>query len=474
LSISNEFITLIAKKTRLVIVNEIKKAGYYSISVDSTPDISHIDQLTIIIRYVTCNGPVERFLTFINIENHTGKYLAPILLEFMVDNEIDINLCRGQSYDNASNMSGPYSGMQAIIKANNPFADFISCTAHSLNLVGQSAVDCCVETVSFFGFVQELYNFFSVSTSRWSILKKSLDSKCPVPKSIAKTRWSANAEAIKALSIGYKDIYTALVCIKNDEFQKQTTRQQSRNLIGIMSKLETGIICELWNDILGPFNICSKSLQSINIDLCTAINLMKSLKSVLDQIREKYDNYEFKGMEITVNKPYKSSENRKRKKRCDNETAYMFTDKELFKVQTFYVIIDKLNSALQYRIDAYKEVENNFRLLSNFSIEMKSEQIEEGMKNLCKKYPIDFPHSFKDEFKQFITFTSLSLPIYNTSNNSIEKFINLYKMILNLNVSECFPNVEKTLRLYLTLMCTNCSGERSLSRLKLIKKCIKI
>jgi hypothetical protein len=91
--------------------------GYYSITVDSTPDISHTDQLTIIIRYVTCNGPVERFLTFINIENHTGEYLASILLEFMVDNEIDINLCRGKSYDNASNMSGPCSGMQAIIKA---------------------------------------------------------------------------------------------------------------------------------------------------------------------------------------------------------------------------------------------------------------------------------------------------------------------------------------------------------------------
>lgn len=63
-TISNEFITLIAKKTRLVIVNEIKKAGYYSISIDSTPGISHIDQLTIIIRYVTCNGPVERFFNF--------------------------------------------------------------------------------------------------------------------------------------------------------------------------------------------------------------------------------------------------------------------------------------------------------------------------------------------------------------------------------------------------------------------------
>jgi len=39
-------------------------------------------------------------------------------------------------------------------------------------------------------------------------------------------------------------------------------------------------------------------------------------------------------------------------------------------------------------------------------------------------------------------------------------------MIVELNVTESFPNVERLLRLYLTLMCTNCTGERSVSRLK--------
>jgi len=63
-TISNEFITLIAKKTRLVIVTEIKKAGYYSISVDSTPDISHIDQLTIIIQYVDMLHVMDQLSVF--------------------------------------------------------------------------------------------------------------------------------------------------------------------------------------------------------------------------------------------------------------------------------------------------------------------------------------------------------------------------------------------------------------------------
>ena len=73
---------------------------------------------------------------------------------------INFNDCRGQSYDNASNMSGKYGGMQALLRRENPLAFYIPCTAHSLNLVGVSAVDCCVDAVSFFGFVQALYTFF--------------------------------------------------------------------------------------------------------------------------------------------------------------------------------------------------------------------------------------------------------------------------------------------------------------------------
>jgi len=38
------------------------------------------------------------------------------------------------------------------------------------NLVGQSAVDGCVEAVSFFDLLQRLYAFFVSSTRRWGVL----------------------------------------------------------------------------------------------------------------------------------------------------------------------------------------------------------------------------------------------------------------------------------------------------------------
>ena len=89
------------------IIAEIKKAKYYSISILSTPDVAHIDQLSIVIRYVRVDGqPVERFLAFIYIEKLEGKYLFETLKSFLDECGIKLEDCRGQLCDNASNMSG--------------------------------------------------------------------------------------------------------------------------------------------------------------------------------------------------------------------------------------------------------------------------------------------------------------------------------------------------------------------------------
>lgn len=56
------------------IIQEVKASRYFSISVDSTPDISHIDQLSFSVRYINNKGEqlVERFLCFLDQIGH-GK-----------------------------------------------------------------------------------------------------------------------------------------------------------------------------------------------------------------------------------------------------------------------------------------------------------------------------------------------------------------------------------------------------------------
>ena len=108
---------------------EVKSTKYFSDSVDSTPDVSHVDQLTCILRYVLPSGPVVRFVTFLEMQGHSGQELAGNLLSFFAANDIDITNCRGQSYDNASNMSGKYNGMQVIIRQQSKLADYVPCAA---------------------------------------------------------------------------------------------------------------------------------------------------------------------------------------------------------------------------------------------------------------------------------------------------------------------------------------------------------
>ena len=71
-----------------------------------------------------------------------------------IDLGIKIEYRLGQSYDNASNMSGIYSSLQARVKQLCRLAEYIACAGHSLNLVVVKVAESCTTAVDFFGFVQ--------------------------------------------------------------------------------------------------------------------------------------------------------------------------------------------------------------------------------------------------------------------------------------------------------------------------------
>ena len=105
-TICNEFVQLMAKEVPTKIAKEVKKAKYYSVTVDSTPDVTHVDQLTFITRYVQDDGTVvERFLKFIDSNGqHDAESITNHILRTLMEYDINLDNCRGQSYDNASNL----------------------------------------------------------------------------------------------------------------------------------------------------------------------------------------------------------------------------------------------------------------------------------------------------------------------------------------------------------------------------------
>ena len=138
-------------------MSEVQQCKHYSISVDSTPDLTKTDQLVQTICYVApLVGPVERFLSFIPISHHTGEEIADVALTFLTHKKINIIYCRSQLYDNASNMSGKYKRLQVHINSVCKYADYVTCTTHSLNLVGVCDYESCKDAPSSFPLLQSI------------------------------------------------------------------------------------------------------------------------------------------------------------------------------------------------------------------------------------------------------------------------------------------------------------------------------
>ncbi|KYN29410.1 Zinc finger MYM-type protein 1 [Trachymyrmex cornetzi] len=227
-TICEEFIKILAAKVFTTILSEIKEAKYFGLIVDSTPDLSHIDQLTIVMRYCLKGSIIERFLCFIPIYSHTGESLSTEVLNLLENNSIDICDCRAQTYDNASNMSGKYNGCQALIKEKNELAYYVPCVAHSLNLIGECSVDSCFYAINFFSFLQKLYAFFSASTHRWDVLMQYTTTSV---KNLSATRWSCRYDAVSTLKNNFDCVYNALNKLSSNEDENAVTRNEAKSYL---------------------------------------------------------------------------------------------------------------------------------------------------------------------------------------------------------------------------------------------------
>lgn len=77
-----EIIAIIDQHVLFKIISNIKKSKYYSISVDSTSDVAHVDQLCISFRYIEYDEPIDRFLKFLPNQGHKGVEMYDAVQKF--------------------------------------------------------------------------------------------------------------------------------------------------------------------------------------------------------------------------------------------------------------------------------------------------------------------------------------------------------------------------------------------------------
>ena len=105
----------LANEIKCKIIKNIKEAKYFSIILDCTPNASHQEQMSLILRCVDISTSpikiVEHFVEFVKVDDTTGKSLFEIINVINIL-ELDINDIHGQGYDNGSNMKGKHQGVQ--------------------------------------------------------------------------------------------------------------------------------------------------------------------------------------------------------------------------------------------------------------------------------------------------------------------------------------------------------------------------
>ena len=187
----------------------------------------------------------EHFWGFVPLTATTGAFITETFIEQLEQMGLAITNLRGQSYDNQSNMKGKEKGVQNRVLQINPCAFFVPCNSHSLNLVVNDAAMYCLEAISLFGLVQQVYNYFSASTHQWQVISSHIEFGITV-KPLSETRWESRIDALRPLRLQLGNVYDALIEIYEDTSLTGASGNTSRN----DAKALADAILSLWYPLL--------------------------------------------------------------------------------------------------------------------------------------------------------------------------------------------------------------------------------
>jgi hypothetical protein len=490
-NMQNEFIQLLSNAVVDKVTDIVNSAKYYAVILDCTPDVSHLEQLTVILRCVRIVGTsvdvTEHFVGFVVAEKSTELGLSEMLLRKLKALKLCVFNCRGQGYDNGANMRGQNKGVQARILSQERRVLFMPCGCHSLNLVVSDMAKSSAVAISLFGTIQRIYVLFASSTQRWSVFTNRL--KIYTLKPLCETRWESRVSSIKAIRYQIGEVYDALIDLSLDNKDAKCVTEAA-TLAKEIKNFKFLVTLVIWYNILTQINLSSKLLQKQNMNLHEAVSTLQKTNEFLRSYKESglpgsiatakvlADELEMTPEEMTF--PREADVRRRRKK---TQFSYEAPDEPVenpeddYRINFFNVLMDQAIMSFEERfsqlmkfqdifgflfnIQAYKEIHSDCSAsaeLLKLCLSLQQAMSEKGDGTVDDESDID-GQSLYDEVKTLANI----LP-----QNSVSPLDVLRYMVSN-GLQELLPNLTVALCILLTVPVTVASGERSFSRLKLIK-----
>ncbi|KAM3684352.1 hypothetical protein ACJW31_11G037600 [Castanea mollissima] len=469
--IQNELIQLLANEITCKIIKKIKEANYFSIILDCTPDASHQEQISLILRCIDISTSpikiVERFVEFVKVDDTTGKGLFDEIINVINILELDINNICGQGYDNGSNMKGKHQGVQKRLLDINSRAFYTPCGCHSLNLVLCDMANSCPKAISFFGVIQRIYTLFSSSTKRCKILQDNVSSL--TLKSLSQTRWESRIESVKAIKFQAPQIRGALLQLTQTSEDPKIKNEANCLATYEIKSFEFLLGMTIWYNIVFAVNSVSKTLQSKDMHIDVAIDQLKGLISYFKEYKENgftsaMNSSKKITFEMEIETVFREKHIIHRKKQFDEIVHNEITrfTKEYFRIDYFLYIVDKAISSIENRFEQFQIYEDIFGFLFNFT-KLKSLD-NDSLQKYCLKLEDFLKH---DDYCDLLSELKILKEILQIKDYTPIDILNYITRL------DSFPNTCIAYRILLIIHVTVATAEISFSKLKLIKSYLR-
>ncbi|XP_050368883.1 uncharacterized protein LOC126786974 [Argentina anserina] len=443
-SIQKEILDIIATKIRSRIHAEIGDAKF-CILVDESLDVSHKKQMAIIIRFVDEDGFLqERFFEIVTVEDTTSANLKKHICIVLSRNNLQVQNIRGQGYDGASNMRGQFHGLKTLFLED--------CTyAYYLKDIQEAEI-------------AESLAYGNLETGRGLNQIRNL-------KKASMTRWGSHFASISTLVHVFEEITQLLQSMMNDKDLLGSVRGDVKGYLKALRAFDFVFCLLLTNKVMRITDLLSQGLQKQSQDIVNAMNMVSSTKALLQALRDDgWDSFfqsvlrfgENHGLEMpNMDAAYSMGTGRG----CQQHNV---TNEHYCHFDMFNMII---NVQMMELNDRFTE-ETIELLIWSSALDPKNQFKKFDMEKIYKLaeqfYPEDFDTSEVIALRLQLEHYKYQV-VFDKDFHKLSSLAQLCRRLVETDLAQLFPLVDRLIRLVLTLPVSTATTERAFSAMKIIK-----
>ncbi|CAN1773946.1 Zinc finger MYM-type protein 1 [Linum perenne] len=301
--IQKELLAIMANRVRCAIREEVGDASF-SILVDEAQDAAGREQMAIILRFVNSSGVLtERFFGIKSVVNTTSATLKEVICGMLSEHNLPIQKLRGQGYDGASNMSGQYNGLKALFLQDCPYAYFVHCFAHRLQLTLVAAAKNCGSILRFYSLLDKIINLVKSSPKRSTELlaarKKDIEdmlesgeletgkgaNQSTSLQRAGATHWSSHFFSVDSMI----KMFAATCEVLQEVSEHNSSRQLRAEAEGALEEITTfkfAFCLHMMRKIMMETMCLSQAFQRKSIDILEALGMVSTSKTLLQKLRD--------------------------------------------------------------------------------------------------------------------------------------------------------------------------------------------